>query len=287
MSAIAILGLGAIGSRVAKNLMAAGHAVTVYNRTPTRAVSLVEAGAIRADSPRQAVAAAEFVISMVTDDEASRSVWTDEKTGAIAGLPKGAIAIESSTLTPAWIAELSSKMRDRSIAFLDAPVAGSRPQAEAGQLMYLVGGDAATVKRCRPLFDITGGTIHHLGPVGSGAVMKLAINSLFGIQVAALSEMLVFAEKLGFSRESAADVLVNSPVASPVMKGVVQQMVARSFVPLFPIDLVEKDLRYAIAAATQSETELPTTRTAREVFEQARQQGYGNDNISGAIQLYE
>ncbi|MEO1133140.1 MAG: NAD(P)-dependent oxidoreductase [Cyanobacteria bacterium J06639_1] len=286
MSAIAILGLGAMGSRMAKNLIAAGHAVTVYNRTPERAQPLVEAGATRADTPRQAVASAEFVISMVTDDDASRAVWTDEKTGAIANVQPGAIAIESSTLTPAWIAELAGMMSDLDTQFLDAPVAGSRPQAEAGQLIYLVGGETETVDRCRSLFDITGGKLHHLGSVGSGTAMKLAINSLFAIQVAAFGEMLAFVEALGISREAAAAVLTDSPVASPVLKGVLGQMVAESFAPLFPIDLVEKDLRYALSTATASRAELPTTQVVRDVFERARQAGYGSDNISGVVQLY-
>src|ERR1700761_3541667 len=141
MTKIAVLGLGAMGSRMAANLLKAGHQVTVWNRTPDVAAALVAAGAKQVLTPREAAMGADFVIAMVRDDEASRTIWLAPETGALAGLAKDAIAIESSTLSPSWVRELGGVVAKKGVAFLEAPVAGSRPQAEAGQLVYLVGGN--------------------------------------------------------------------------------------------------------------------------------------------------
>ena len=142
MSKVAFLGLGAMGSRMAANLLKAGHAVTVWNRSPAAAEALVASGARKASSPMAAAESADFVFAMVCDDDASQNVWLDSTNGALAGMHPGAVAIESSTLTPEWIRELSEHFRAKGISLLDAPVSGSRPQAEAAQLVYLIGGDA-------------------------------------------------------------------------------------------------------------------------------------------------
>ncbi|MEM7786339.1 MAG: NAD(P)-dependent oxidoreductase [Bacteroidota bacterium] len=193
---VSILGLGAMGARMAARLLAAGHAVNVWNRTPERAAPLVDAGARLGASPRDAASGAEVVISMVTDDAAARAVWTGPE-GAVFGLGPGAVAVESSTLTPAAVAELAEAVTEAGAVFLDAPVAGSRPQAEAGALVYLVGGDAQAVERVRPLFDVLGGAVHHVGPTGQGAAVKLAVNALFATQVAAVAELLAMLQASG------------------------------------------------------------------------------------------
>jgi 3-hydroxyisobutyrate dehydrogenase len=135
---ITVLGLGAMGSRMAGNLLKAGHSITVWNRTPAAAAVLVSAGAKQAATPKEAVAGSDFVIAMVRDDEVSRELWLSPETGALAGMVESAVAIESSTLTPNWVRGLGAAVEKRGYAFLEAPVAGSRPQAEAGQLVYLV-----------------------------------------------------------------------------------------------------------------------------------------------------
>ena len=244
MTSVSILGLGAMGARMAHRLMHAGHPVTVYNRSPDRAAPLVEAGATSAETPREAAAASGVVVAMVTDDVASRAVWTGPD-GALAGLSSGAVAVESSTLTPGWVAELAGLAADRGAAFLDAPVAGSRPQAEAGALVYLVGGDAGALDRARPVLDAT-----------------------------------------GVDEARAAEVLGAVPVTSPAAKGAMGSIVARQFAPLFPVDLVEKDLRYAVEAAGHVGSELPATDAVRAVFERAAASGYGGDNITGVAQLF-
>lgn len=283
---IAILGLGAMGSRMAKRLIEAGHAVTVYNRSPEPAAALAELGATVAATPRQAAEDAAMVIAMLSDDEASRAVWTDPQTGALAGLPAGALAIESSTLTPGWVRELAGRVAERDAAFIDAPVAGSRPQAEAGQLIYLVGGEDDAVARARPVLEVMGGAIHHAGPVSHGAVVKLAVNALFGIQVAAVGELIGFLEASGLDVEKTIGLLGDTPVMSAAAKGAAGLMLAGNYAPMFPIDLVAKDFRYAVAAGSAAGAEMPVTRSTGDVFGSAAERGHGSDNIAGVVQLY-
>ena len=283
---VTILGLGAMGSRMAQRLAAAGQTVTVCNRTAGRAARLSELGVEVAATPRQAAEGADIVIAMLSDDDASRAVWTDPETGALAGLASGAIAIESSTLTPGWVRDLFGLVDERGATFLDAPVAGSRPQAEAGQLIYLVGGDDETLARARPVLEAMGGAIHHVGPVSHGAVLKLAVNALFGIQAAALGELIGFLEASGLDAAKAIGLLGDTPVMSPAARGIAGLMLAGSFAPMFPIDLVAKDFRYAVAAASAAGADLPLAGSTEEVFRAAVKRGLGGDNIAGVVRLY-
>ena len=156
MSEISVLGLGVMGSRMASNLLKAGHSVTVWNRTHDAATNLVATGAKRAATPKKAATGADFVIAMVRGNEASREVWLSSDGGALAGMKKGALAIESSTLTPSWTRELGGEAAQRGVAFLEAPVVGSRPQAEAVKVVYFVGGDEADLKRAERVLKAMG-----------------------------------------------------------------------------------------------------------------------------------
>lgn len=283
---IAVLGLGAMGARMAKRLIEAGETVTVYNRSPGRAHELGQIGAMIAATPREAAEGADIVIAMVADDDASRAVWTAPGEGALNGLGTQAIAIESSTLTPGWVHELDGLVAQRGARFLDAPVAGSRPQADAGQLIYLVGGADQTLARARPVLSVMGGAIHHVGPVSHGAVLKLTVNTLFGIQVAAVAELIGFLEASGLDAENAIGVLGDTPVMSPAARGIAGLMLAGSFAPMFPIDLVAKDFRYAVAAASAAGAGIPLAQATGNVFHTAVEHGYGGDNIAGVSRLY-
>src|SRR5262249_48988081 len=150
----------------------------------------VAVGAKAAATPRDAAQGNEFVMSMVRDDEASRHVWLDAEVGALAGMQGDAIAIESSTLTPAWVLALAAAMRKRGMTLLDAMVSGSTPQAERGQLVFLVGGDVEPLRRAEPLLMNLGSSVQHAGPVGSGALAKLATNTLMGVQLSTLAELI-------------------------------------------------------------------------------------------------
>jgi 3-hydroxyisobutyrate dehydrogenase len=286
MAKITVLGMGAMGSRMALSLLKAGHQVTVWNRNLDKTESVVKAGAKAADTPRAAVKNAEFVISMVRDDEASKQVWLDTKTGALAGLGQNAIAIESSTLTVSWTKELGQQFQNQGIAFLDAPVAGTLPQADTAQLIYFVGGDIATFTQAQPILQGMASAIHHAGVVGNGMTIKLAVNALLGIQVSALGELIGLMKGCGLDETKAVEILTSTPVCSPAAKGAAAGILARNFAPLFPIELVEKDLGYAVKTAGDNGSKLPLAAATQKTFSNAIAKGYGADNITGIAQLY-
>lgn len=275
-----------MGSRMARTLLTAGHTVTVWNRSPDKTMPLAAEGAQLAPTPRIAVANADFVITMVHDDKASREVWLHPNTGALGNLPKHSLAIESSTITVAWAQELNQACLAQGVAFLDAPVAGSRPQAEAGQLIYFVGGDAAIVVRAEPILKTMGSAIHHAGPAGSGAAVKLLVNALFGVQVAVMGELVGFMQRCGLDVAKVVEILASTPVCSRAAHVAAGAMLARNFAPQFPIELVEKDFGYALETASAHNAHLPMTQAARQVFVAAMERGYSADNITGLVKLY-
>ncbi len=283
---IAFLGLGAMGSRMAANLLKAEYAVSVWNRSTDKAQDLIALGALEAATPREAATQADIVISMLRDDQASRYAWLDMYGGALAGMRAGGIAIESSTLSPAWIHELAASAAKHSVDFLDAPVAGSRPQAEAAQLIYLVGGASEALQRAEPVLKSMGGAVHHAGDVGSGAVVKLMVNALFGIQVAAMAELLGFATRAGLDAAKALEILSSTPVASPVAKLAGQAMLAKNFAPMFPVELVEKDFAYVLEAAQGAGSSLPLTQSTHAVLSNALKHGLAAQNLTAVAQLY-
>lgn len=287
MSRIAVLGTGAMGSRIVQNLLQANHQVAVYNRSIDKVKPLLERGAVYAATPREAAQQADFVISMVTNDEVSRIVWLSSETGAVLGLGNDAIAIESSTLSVEWTTELAAAIESRGVAFLDAPVVGSRPQADAGKLTYLVGGSAETLAQVETILLAAGGAaIHHLGATGQGMAMKLAVNALFGIQVAALAEILGLLTKQGVDLTMAIACLGELPVTSSAAKAAGSLMLNGNHAPLFPIALVEKDFRYATQTAQSVAATTPLVIATHDVYQEAIEQGYGDSNITGIAQLF-
>ena len=286
MAKITVLGLGAMGSRMALRLIDAGYAVTVWNRSPEPVASLVAAGAISAATPAEAAQGAEFVLVMVRDDAASEAVWLDPDTGALSALRSDAVAIDCSTLSVDWVERLAREMAGRPIAFLDAPIAGSRPQADAGQLIFFVGGEAEVVARARPILASMAAAIHPVGGVGAGSVVKLAVNTLFGVQVAALAEILGVLARSDLDLARAVEVLGATPVCSPAAKGAAVSMLTEAFAPLFPVALVEKDFGYAQASADSVGLTAPVTASARSVFARAIQAGLGGEHLTAVARLY-
>ncbi|MBX2854630.1 MAG: NAD(P)-dependent oxidoreductase [Rhodobacteraceae bacterium] len=283
---LAFLGTGAMGARMAAKLIDADHQVTVWNRTPARTACLVKAGARLAETPRAAVMDAEAVFSMVRDDEASQAVWLDETTGALNNLPETAIGVECSTLSLPFVSRLSGAFTARGRAFLDAPLAGSRPQAEAGQLIFLIGGSEQILAKIRPLFDAMGSATHHTGATGSGTSVKLMVNTLFGAQIAVLAELIGFAARSGFDPARAIEILSATPVASPAAKAAASTMLAGNFAPAFPIELVAKDFDLVTASAASIDAQIPLASAVGEVYMRAIHAGFGEDNITGVAQLY-
>ncbi len=283
---VAVLGLGAMGGRMAARLLEQGFSLRAYNRTSSRADGLRERGALVCDSPREAATGADIVLSMVRDDDASEDVWLDPERGALAGMSAGAIGVESSTVSPAWVERLADAFERRGVALVDAPVVGTRPQADAGSLVFLAGGEREAVDGLRAVFDALGSVTHHLGPVGRGCAMKLAVNALFGIQVAALGELLGCLSRGGIEPAAAMEVLGGLAVTSPAAKGAGGLMVREEYSPLFPVELVAKDLGYSSAEALRQGSCAPMAAAAAEVFAAATTQGYGAENLVAVAKLY-
>jgi 3-hydroxyisobutyrate dehydrogenase-like beta-hydroxyacid dehydrogenase len=282
---IAVLGLGAMGSRMAIRWLNAGYQVIVWNRTSDKTEALKAENAEVAATPRDAAHKADVVVAMVRDNEASQQVWLDERAGALHGLNGGTIAIESSTLSPDWIVELSGRISEIGVSFIEAPVLGTRPQAEAGQLIYLAGGDPSILEKIKPLLAATSRAIHHMGAVGSAAAMKLAVNAQYGVQVAIWAEMLALLERLEIAPENAVEILNTLPTTSPTMQIAGKLLAAKKYDPMFPIELVEKDLSYGLKLAENIKLKTPVLEVVRSVYAQAKAQGYGGDNIVGVAQL--
>jgi 3-hydroxyisobutyrate dehydrogenase len=287
MAKVAFLGLGAMGSRMAANLLKAGHELTVWNRSPEKTRPLVEAGAKAAPTPHAAAEGVDFAIGMVRDSDASRYVWLDSASGALSSLPAGAIGIESSTVSPDWIKELSREFQMHGRAFLEAPVSGSRPQAEARQLIFMTGGDTQILAKAEPILRAMGNAVHHAGPVGNGIIAKLAVNALLGIQVAAIGELIGFLKRTGADETKAIDILTSTSVCSPAAKIAAASMLGHNFAPMFAAELMEKDLGYILVAAEAAQARIPVSGAAREAFREALSEGHAHENMTSIVQLYE
>ena len=281
---IAFLGLGAMGSRMAKRLLGGENAVRVWNRSPRPAEALAALGALVAPTPRAAAEGADVVITMLADDSAARAVWLDSATGALAGLRPDALAIECSTVTPGWIAELQAAAAPRAV--VDAPVAGSRPQAEAGQLVFLMGGDAGPVALARETVAPLGSAFHHLGGSGRGARFKLGLNLLLGAQIACLAEVLGALAADGFDEKQVVELIAGTAVASPAAANYGRLMAERRETPMFTVDLIAKDLGYAVEAAAARGLSAPIAEAARSAFKAASAAGFGSENVTALRKLY-
>lgn len=266
---IGFLGQGAMGSRMAARLVAAGHDVTVWNRTPHEGF---------AATAEAAVAGAGVVIASLRDDAASAAVWD----AVLPVMAAGAIGIETSTISPQGARALHRAAAAKGVAFLDAPVAGSRPQAEAGQLIFMAGGAADVLARVEPELLAMGSAVHHAGDAGAGVAVKLMINSLFSAQVAVMAELLGLARAMQIDAARAVEIPGSTPVASPAVKGAAAAMLARSFAPAFPIDLVVKDLGLAL----QPGADLPVTQAVWVAFRQAADEGPGCENLAAIVQRF-
>jgi 3-hydroxyisobutyrate dehydrogenase len=283
MQRVAILGLGIMGSGMAANWLAKGFAVSVWNRTRAKAEPLAGKGGKIAATPREAATGADFIFAMVADDDASRSVWLGAD-GALAGAKKGAIGVESSTLTPDWIRELAGQAQAKGVGFLDAPVGGSRPAAASGNLRFFVGGDPQTYEAARPALAAVGSKMDLLGPVGAGATWKLINNQLAAGQIAALAEALAVAKKAGFKNEQISELILGGAPASPIVKLKLPRMLAQDFEPTdFALNLMLKDARYATALAEALGAPAGMIASAAKAFARADAKGLGDKDIAAVI----
>ena len=280
MANVGFVGLGVMGSRVARRLLDAGHAVTGYNRTAAKAQWLVDAGMKLAGSPRAVAEAADITFSMVTNTAALRSV-AEGPDGLLAGLRAGKIHVDMSTVSPAASRELAQKVEAKGARMLDAPVSGSVITLEEGKLTFMVGGDEATFAKVKPILLDIGPKATYVGGNGLAVSMKIAVNLSLAVQMLAFSEGVLLAEKSGIARDVAVDVLLNSVIASPMVKyrgPFVLQMPDEAW---FDCNMMQKDLTLALELGRHVDVPLPTTAVTNEYLTAAR--GMGLDAQDFAI----
>lgn len=287
MSRIAFIGLGRMGSGMAGRLLAAGHEVVVTNRTPDRAQPLLDQGALWASTPAEAVADAQAVFAIVSDDEASRAVW-EGPDGVFAGRPEpGTFAIECSTLSPARVRELAAAAAAAGMRYLDCPVTGLPDAAAAGQLTLLVGADDVDLEIVRPLLEPLAVDLFHFGPVGAGTAYKLIVNLIGAVQIAGVAEGLAMAERAGLDLGQVATALALGQAASPQVVRHSQRMVAghHDRDVAFSGRLRHKDAEYAMALAAELGIGAPFGQVALEGLAELLADGLGELNESAIIEV--
>ncbi len=273
-----------MGSGMAANLLRKGFAVTVYNRNPQKAQELMSAGATVAQTPAEAAASSEFIITMLSDDAASRAVWMGTN-GALSAVQQNSVLIECSTVSVAWTRELAAAAKQRGCDLLDAPVTGTKPHAAAGELTFLVGGSQQSLDRATPILQAMGRSIVHLGPSGSGALVKLINNFVSGVQAVAIAEAIALIEKTDLDAPKALAVVTEGAPGSPLVKTMAKRMTTPDFTPNFALKLMMKDLRYAIGEAQSHSMSLATAAAAVGVLSKANDSGLGDLDFSAVVEL--
>jgi 2-hydroxy-3-oxopropionate reductase len=262
---IGFIGLGLMGRPMALNLLKAGYPVVVWNRTQSKTAEIDSAGGKAAASPREAAAAADVLITIVSDPPALESVlWAG---GAIEALRRGSVLIDSSTVSPALERRVAEACRARGVEFLDAPVTGGTWGAEKGELVFMVGGEAATLARVEPVLGAMGKKWFHLGPAGAGQTVKLAMNLLLALEVQAFAEALALVTGAGVPGENLVSVMQASMGRAPVLDVKAPVMLKREYKPSFPLRLMDKDINLAMELAKQLGVTLPAGEAAREVYD--------------------
>jgi 3-hydroxyisobutyrate dehydrogenase len=283
---VAFLGLGSMGTGMAGRLAAAGHSMSVFNRTPARSIPFEKLGARIADSPRSAAQRADVIIGMTADDDSSKAMWLGEQGALAADNSPHALAIECSTLSHDWVLELARRVRTRGFRYVDAPVTGLPDAAAAGTLTLLVGAEAADLDAARPIFATLATRVLHFGPVGQGTVYKLMINLMGAVQIASAAEGIVLAERAGLDLKLVADAVASGQAASPQVVRNVRRFVAGdhggnvNFTPALRL----KDIDYALRLADKSGVDCAFGKVAADMYRKLCEQGFGRDNESRIIE---
>jgi len=264
---VGFIGLGLMGLPMSHNLLKAGFPLVVWNRTASRADSLVSAGAKLASSPREVASAADVLITIVSDPPALEEVlWNSADKSAFPALKKGSVYIDSSTVSPALARKIAAASSTAGIRFLDAPVTGGTWGAEKGELVFMIGGDAATLEAAKPVLNTMGKKLFHVGPNGAGQTIKLAMNSLLAVEVQAFAEALALVQRAGLAGEKLVEVMQSSMARAGILDIKAPSMLSGEFKPSFPLRLMHKDLSLALDLANQIGVALPATAAVRETY---------------------
>ena len=272
MANLGFIGLGVMGSEMVNRLLGKGHSITGYNRTRSKADWLVKKGMKWAESPRAVVAAADVTFSMVTNSAALGAI-ANGPDGFLAGLTKGKVLVDISTVSPAFSREIAAKVREKGADMVDAPVSGSVVTLQEGKLSVMVGGRKETFERVKPLLHDIGPKVTFVGGNGLALVMKIATNLSLAVQMLAFSEGVLLAEKSGIARETAVDVLTHSVIASPMIQYRGPFVLKVPDEVWFSVNMMQKDMLLALELGRQLDVPMPTTAVANEFLTAARGMG--------------
>lgn len=286
MANLGYIGLGAMGGRMANRLLDKGHTVVGYNRTRSKAQWLIDCGMTWGDSPRAVAEAADVIFVMVTDSTALEGV-SNGPDGFLAGLTKGKLVIEMSTVSPALSRTVAAKVREKGADMVDAPVAGSVTTLESGKLSVMVGGTRETFDRIKPILDDVGPKVTHVGDNGLALSLKIAHNLSLAVQMLAFSEGVLLAEKSGISREVAVDVLTHSVIASPMVQYRGPFVLKMPDEAWFDVNMMQKDMLLALEMGRRLNVPLPTTAVTNEFLTAARGMGLAKHDFAIVFKVLE
>jgi 3-hydroxyisobutyrate dehydrogenase-like beta-hydroxyacid dehydrogenase len=284
MANLGFVGLGVMGSEMVSRLLDKGHSVTGYNRTRAKAERLIKKGMKWADTPRAVCAAADVTFSMVTNEKALSAV-TEGPGGILDAITPGKFLIDMSTVSPNYSRALAAKVREKGADMIDAPVSGSVITLQEGKLSVMVGGRRETFDRLKPVLDDIGPKVTYVGDNGLALSMKIATNLSLAVQMMAFSEGVLIAEKSGIKREVAVDVLVNSAVASPMIKYRGPFVLSMPEEAWFDVNMMQKDMMLALDMGRALDVPLPTTAVCNEFLTAARGMGFAKQDFAVVFEI--
>jgi 2-hydroxy-3-oxopropionate reductase len=283
---IGFIGLGIMGKPMARNLMKTGYELVVYNRSPEKADELAEEGAEGAGSPKEVAAACGIVITMLPDSPDVEEVVAGEG-GVFEGIEEGSLLIDMSTISPVVARDLAAVAKKKGVGMLDAPVSGGEPGAIEGTLSIMVGGSEEDFERAKPIFDILGQTIVHVGEAGAGQVVKACNQVVVALVIEAVSEALVLGSKAGVDPAKIIEVLSGGLAGNKIMEAKRNFFLEHDFDPGFRIELHSKDLAIALAAGREYGVALPVTAIVSQMLEALKAKGSGDRDHSAILTLIE
>jgi 3-hydroxyisobutyrate dehydrogenase-like beta-hydroxyacid dehydrogenase len=285
---VGFIGLGLMGKPMSLNLLKAGFAVTVWNRTASRAEEVVAAGGTLAKSAREVAANCDFLITIVSDPPALEEVlWgADGRDGALSALKSGAIYMDSSTVSPDLARKIAAACAKQKVRFLDAPVTGGDWGARKGELLFMIGGDAETIREAEPLLGVMGKKWFHLGPNGAGQTIKLAMNAILALQVEALAEAMALVSAAGLRPEKLVEVMQSSMARSGVLDVKSQNLLKGDYTPSFPLRLMLKDVNLAMDLAKELGVTLPAVAAAQATYSAVKRDAKEDMDYSGVMRFW-
>ena len=281
---VGFIGLGIMGGRMAANLQKLGNQLIVFNRTPEKARSLIDQGAVWAPTPAAVATQVDVLFTMLANPEAVKEVASGEE-GLLNHLRAGSLWVDCSTVNPSFSRHMATEGWARGIRFLDAPVSGSKGPAASGELMFMVGGGASDFRACRPLLESMGSRIVHVGGHGQGTSLKMVINLLMGEAMAAFAEGMILGQSLGISQEMLFGILLGGPAVAPLAATKREKIESGKYEADFPLHWMQKDLQLAAVTAYETGVALPLANVAKEIYRLAMRQGDGDEDYSAIYEF--